>query len=160
MNQLCQSSGLVGGKSVHGVDENRLYARLAPVTVAIIENGINETFGFAGACSGGNDSGLWFGAGQTVESIHLVTVGGKLHRQVWKIIVSGFVLLKGELNIKIGTFKNVVVFGQKISKDIGEKGGRYRKGGAKEILYALFNVLGQDRRDHDDINLSSISLVS
>ncbi len=69
--------GLVRGQRVHGVEEDGLDARLAALGVAVVEDGIEEALGFAGAGAGGDQSRQRHVAalgGQSLEGAHLVSV--------------------------------------------------------------------------------------
>ena len=156
MDQFRQPAGLVRGKGVHGIDEDRLYSRLPPVPVAVVKNGIDKAFRLSGPGAGGNNGGLRVRSGQAIKGFFLVQIRRKRHGQVREIVASPFSLLVRELDIQKRAFEDIAGFSQKILKDIGEKRRCYRKGGAQKILDALFNVPGQDGWDHYVIDLSSI----
>ncbi len=67
MDKLCQPAGLVRGQGIHGIDEDGLDSRFSPMLVAVIKDGVEETFCFAGTGTGGDYCGLGIRAGQPVK---------------------------------------------------------------------------------------------
>ena len=75
MNQFCNSLGLIGGKGIHRIDDQRLDARLPTVLVAVFQNGIQKAFCFARTCAGCNQCRTAVIASQSFKRFLLMNIG-------------------------------------------------------------------------------------
>lgn len=108
-----EAAGLVGGEGVHGVDDERFDAAGLGAfdAVDVVDDGVEEGFGFTGAGAGGDEGGLGgvVFAGEAGEGLGLVGVGWVALvpvENVCGVVLAGGV---GEGEVEVGAVEDAVV---------------------------------------------------
>ncbi len=105
------AGGLIRRQGVHGVDEDGLDAGVAPVAMAMVQDGVEKAFGFARSGAGGDEGGSGVGAGKAVEGAFLVAVRDVWEGEVWEVGGGGVAYLERELEVEEGAFEDGFGFG-------------------------------------------------